>query len=110
MFSTYGPHVTISAPGENIVSIGIRGYRVSNGTSHAAPFVSGAAALLLSRARRSGRELDGEDVRRMLVETAASLGPGGFKEETGYGLLDAAAGLRMLDRALDGQHKQGRLA
>jgi len=103
-FSTYGPHLAICAPGEDIVSIGIRGYRVSSGTSHAAPFVSGVAALLVSRARRAGRRLNGDEVRRLLVESAAPLGPGGYSSETGYGLLDAAAALRALDRALDSTH------
>src|SRR5215510_3975162 len=58
-FSTYGAHVAICAPGERIISTGRRGYLVSSGTSHAAPFVTGVAALLVSRARRSRRELNG---------------------------------------------------
>jgi subtilisin family serine protease len=100
VFSSYGGHIAVSAPGEQVVSLGRRGYMVSTGTSPAAPFVSGAAALLLARARRAGRRLDGQDVCRILTESARPLGGGGFSRETGHGLLDAAAALRLLERSL----------
>ncbi len=54
-FSTYGDHIALCAPGERIVSAGRDGYEEASGTSFAAPFVSGAAALLVSRARRADR-------------------------------------------------------
>jgi subtilisin family serine protease len=95
-FSTYGDHVALCAPGEHIVSSGITGLREGSGTSYAAPFVTGAAALLVARARRRGRDLRSDDVRRLLVDSAAPL-PGGRSPETGAGLLDAAAALRRLD-------------
>src|SRR5207248_2506907 len=50
-FSTTGEHIALSAPGEQIVSAGRHGYESGSGTSYAAPFVSGAAALLIARAR-----------------------------------------------------------
>jgi subtilisin family serine protease len=107
-FSTYGSHLTICAPGERIVSAGRRGYLLSSGTSHAAPFVSGVAALLVCRARRSGRDLSGAEVKRLLIESAAPLDGGGFSPQTGYGLLDALAALRRLERALVGNQSSGR--
>lgn len=107
-FSTYGEHVSVCAPGERIVSTGRQGYMVSTGTSHAAPFVAGVAALLVSFARRRGRELDGGDLRRLITESAAPLGGGGFHPETGHGLLDALAALRRLERELDGGRPPGR--
>jgi len=99
-FCTYGDHLALCAPGERVVSAGRRGYQVSTGTSFAAPFVSGAAALLLSRARRAGRRLDGAAVKRLLVRSAAPLGDAGYSPETGHGLLDAAAAIRLLDTEL----------
>lgn len=99
-FSTYGEHLSIAAPGEKIVSTGLKGYMVSTGTSHAAPFVAGVAGLLVSCARRFGKNLNGSDVKRILQASALSLG-GGFNRETGYGLLNAHSALRFLERELN---------
>ncbi|MEZ5426053.1 MAG: S8 family serine peptidase [Pyrinomonadaceae bacterium] len=99
-FSTYGDHMWISAPGERIVSTGLRGYMVSSGTSHAAPYVSGVAALLVSFAGRRGIKLTGRDVKRILRASAVPIN-GGFNRETGHGFLNAAAALRLLDRELN---------
>lgn len=98
-FSTWGDHVDLCAPGERIITAALRGYQSSSGTSFAAPFVAGAAALLVSRARRAGRKLDGAAVRRLLTASAVSLG-GGVNPETGHGLLDMVAALRLLDAEL----------
>jgi subtilisin family serine protease len=95
-FSSYGDHVALCAPGEQIVSAGISGLREGNGTSYAAPFVTGAAALLLARARRRGRTLTPAEVRTMLLSTATPL-PGPARTETGAGLLNAEGAVRRLD-------------
>lgn len=99
-FSTRGAHVTLSAPGERILSIDRRGYRLSTGTSHAAPFVSGIAALLCARARRRGVELGGREARDVLVRSAQARPREGHRDNIGHGVLDAAAAIRELDRAL----------
>jgi subtilisin family serine protease len=95
-FSSYGDHVALCAPGEHIVSCGISGVREGSGTSYAAPFVTGAAALLVAHARRRGRTLAPADVRALLVSTATPL-PGAPAAEVGAGLLNVAAALRQLD-------------
>jgi subtilisin family serine protease len=96
-FSTFGDHVALSAPGENIVSAGRRGYQMNSGTSFAAPFVAGAAALLVARARRAGVNLGGAAVKDLLTRSATRLGSHGFSRETGHGLLDVEAALRLFD-------------
>lgn len=96
-FSSYGDHVCVCAPGEQIYGLARRGYRVNSGTSFASPFVSGIAALIVSRARRRGIDIDGNLVRQLLIESAQPLSGGGFHRETGFGLADAVAALRAVD-------------
>ncbi len=96
-FSTFGDHVAICAPGENIISTSRDGYAVNSGTSFASPFVAGVAALLVSRARRRKHRLTGPEAKQILMRSAAPLGGGGFHPETGHGFLDASAALKELD-------------
>jgi hypothetical protein len=98
-FSTFGQHIALCAPGERIFSAARYGYSSGSGTSYAAPFVTGAAALLLARARRKNIKLGGGDIKKLLMESATPLG-GDFNQETGAGLLNAAAALERLDRSL----------
>jgi subtilisin family serine protease len=106
-FSTTGDHIALCAPGEAIVSAGRRGYEAGAGTSYAAPFVTGAAALLLAMARRRSRTLDGREVKKLLIDSASPLNGNGFTPETGHGLLDVVAALRRLDLALSARPATG---
>ncbi|MHC4387697.1 MAG: S8 family serine peptidase [Planctomycetota bacterium] len=64
------------------------GYWFYQGTSMAAPHVSGTAALLVSMG------VTGPDaVREALQNTARDLGPAGWDQEYGWGLVDAYAAL-----------------
>ena len=112
-FSNYGPAVDLAAPGVDILSLrarrtdvalvaGLQGYTAgknfvgekaryyrANGTSFAAPFVSGAAALILSQSPN----LDAPAVKRVIVQSARDAGTVGVNPETGYGILDVKAAL-----------------
>ncbi|MEU1308590.1 type VII secretion-associated serine protease mycosin [Streptomyces cinnamoneus] len=89
-FSTRRWYSTVSAPGVDVVIADPdRRYYEGWGTSAAAAFVSGAAALV--RAARPG--LSPARVRELLTETAQDAPPGGRSDELGAGMIDPAAAL-----------------
>lgn len=103
--SNYGNAMDLMAPGTQIKSttpvqqnskmtpLGIAaGYHSLTGTSFAAPFVSGVAALMLS----VDPTLHSEDVQGILNATAVDTKDPGYDEETGNGRLNAGRALRAL--------------
>jgi subtilisin family serine protease len=99
-FSTRGPHVALSAPGERVRSAGLQGDAMVTGTSFAAPFAAAAAALLVCRAARRAATLDSGAAGRLLRVSAAPW-PAGTGAGHGAGVLDAWAALRALERELN---------
>lgn len=92
-FSTRGDHVALAAPGQRLRCAGLTGLTTVSGTSFAAPFVAGAAALVLAAAARRLRPLTPFEVRELLVRSARP-----FADEApgcGAGVLDAAAAVAM---------------
>lgn len=89
-FSNYGPELDLSAPGDFIYSTMIGGYGYSSGTSMAAPFVSGLAAILRGIPGNSSPSA----IAFQMESTALDLGPAGVDEFHGHGLIqmDAAIG------------------
>lgn len=100
-FTVPGPWVGVAAPGENIVSLDPRGTGVINatrnaqgeqkslqGTSYAAPYVAGLAALVRSRyPHLRAREV----VER--IEATAHPPAEGWNPSIGYGAVDPVAAL-----------------
>jgi subtilisin family serine protease len=82
-FSNFGNYVDFCAPGTNIASTGNDGnWYMGNGTSFAAPFVSGLIALMLS----DNPELTNEEIITKLRNSAQDLGPEGLDNYYGWGL------------------------
>lgn len=98
-FSSRGPSPwretkpEVVAPGANIVSsFPGGGYRSADGTSMAAPHVTGIAVLLL----QADRALTPDQLEATLVRTAEPLGDTVPDQATGWGLVNAyAAGMRV---------------
>lgn len=86
-----GPEIELAAPGESIYSVGPdNSLWVGSGTSYAAAFVTGTAALIWAR----NPSLTNVQIRQILDETAVDLQPGDGLERDifyGYGLVNASA-------------------
>ncbi len=88
--SNAGPNLDLMAPGDAVLSLrDTTQYQYLSGTSMAVAHVSGVA--LLMKAIDPG--LAPDDVRQTLRNTAVDMGPAGFDEATGHGLVDAHAAL-----------------
>lgn len=84
-FSSYGPWVSIAAPGIQITSTRADdGFGTGRGTSLAAPIVAGVAALL----RVQHPDWSPAQVAWQLKQTAQDRGPVGVDPYYGHGLLD----------------------
>jgi len=107
-YSSTGSYVDMAAPGGDLtvdqnndgygdgvlqetfnLKPGNFAYYFYQGTSMAAPHVSGLAALLLSKG-----VVDPDKIRLALQSTVRDLGPAGWDEQYGWGLIDAPAALQ----------------
>lgn len=80
-----GDHLDLAAPGVNLLlATSVSGARLQTGTSFAAPFVTAAAAVLLSQG------LTRDEVSARLTNSARDLGSAGADPIFGNGLLSAA--------------------
>ncbi|NCC26291.1 MAG: hypothetical protein EOM25_14020, partial [Deltaproteobacteria bacterium] len=85
-FSTWGEHISVSAPGSDILSTSKRdhGYVAASGTSMAAPQVAGALTLL----RGLHPDWSIEEMRSHLEATADDVDEPGFDIRTGWGRIN----------------------
>ena len=97
-FSTWGDQVDLVAPGVDIFSAAPDGgYAFSTGTSHASPFVAGAAALLRAVALAHGRRIRDQHVKHILKHTADRIDKRFKSSKAGFGLLNLADAVRLLE-------------
>ncbi len=90
-FSNYGPLKDISAPGVDILSTyPINKYAYGDGTSMAAPVVSGVVGLMLS----ANPSLTVNEVKNILYNTAVDLGTAGKDDIFGNGRVNAYEAVR----------------
>ncbi|MDZ4699854.1 MAG: S8 family serine peptidase [Rhodothermales bacterium] len=95
----------VISPGEDLyspVALGPASYRVSSGTSMAAPTVTGSLALLQELAENErGAPLRAASLKGLVLHTARDVGAPGPDYSSGWGRFDAAAAAETL---LDATH------
>ncbi len=86
--STKNDRVYVTAPGQQIVSLGLsaRGYRssVKSGTSYASPVVAAMAAA----AKEVSANMTTDEFKALLMETSQDKGDEGYDNSYGYGLVN----------------------
>ncbi|WP_030770451.1 type VII secretion-associated serine protease mycosin [Streptomyces sp. NRRL F-2664] len=91
-FSTRNWYATVSAPGVDVVIADPdRSYYEGWGTSAAAAFVSGAAALV----KAAHPDLSPAQIKKLLEDTASDSPAGGRDDARGHGMVDPAAALQV---------------
>ena len=92
-FDQRGDYIDIAAPGSSILSTASNDYKIQSGTSMAAAFVSGAAALLFA----AQPSITAAQVRDVLQRTATDIGAPGRDTTFGHGLVNLVAAFAELD-------------
>ncbi len=92
-FDQRGDYIDLAAPGTSILSTAKNDYSIQSGTSMAAAFVTGAAALLFA----AQPSITAAQVRDILQRTATDIGAPGRDTTFGYGLINLVAAFAELE-------------
>ena len=92
-FDQRGDYIDLAAPGASILSTASNDYKIQSGTSMAAAFVTGAAALLFG----AQPAITAAQVRDVLQRTATDIGTPGRDTTFGYGLINLVAAFAELE-------------
>ncbi len=107
-FSMHGPWVSVAAPGTDVISLDPGGgERLTTrsvsadgqqgriqGTSFAAPYVAGLAALVREHFEKLGKPLSAKQVMNRIKATASHpAGEGGHNSQVGYGMVNPVGAL-----------------
>ncbi|MGQ0648556.1 MAG: S8 family peptidase [Gemmatimonadaceae bacterium] len=101
-FSTYGRQVSFVAPGTNIYSTYLGNeYAHSTGTSHATPFVTGAAAMLKAFAKsKYGVRLSDGQLKHVLKHSADRVDAQFKHPKAGFGRINLLDAMKLLEHKL----------
>jgi len=89
LFSSYGPEVDVSAPGERILSTYLNeSYAIMSGTSQAAPIVAGIVALIIAKYRKKNQKLSVQEIKDILYQNCVDIDRTGVDDNTGHGMID----------------------
>lgn len=95
-FSSTGPVVSLSAPGQGILTTSVNSrYRSVNGTSFSAPYVAATVAMMLEKFPG----ITAEEIRGTLMASSKDLGQIGWDPLFGSGRLRADAALTVMGRS-----------
>jgi Subtilisin-like serine proteases len=89
-FSDYGNSIKVAAPGVKILSTVPGGYEAWDGTSMAAPVVSGIVAMV----KAENPQLSPSQIEDILDSTAKDIMYTGKDQQSGYGLIDAYSAIK----------------
>ncbi len=90
-FSNTGSSIDIVAPGVSVLTTDLDGkYSNKNGTSFSAPYVSSAAALILSK-----NNFNNQEIKQILKSTSDDISTSGWDEKSGAGRLNVLRALNV---------------
>jgi subtilisin family serine protease len=88
-FSSRSNNADFALPGENILTTNLNNqYSIVNGTSFAAPFLSGLLAIILSEAKKQNKNYTISELKNLLIQSSDDYGVTGRDRLFGYGIIN----------------------